>query len=64
MRNLARVARSGLRFDALVTHGICRTWIEAIQPVSDLVVIIDHLATLDYSHLDETWIRDCGSGQT
>jgi L-fuconolactonase len=31
--------------------------IEAIQPVPDLVVVIDHLAKPDYSNLDETWTR-------
>lgn len=57
MRNLATVARSGLRFDALVHTRHLRYLIEAIQPVPDLVVVIDHLAKPDYSNLDETWVR-------
>jgi L-fuconolactonase len=57
MRNLATVARSGLRFDALVHTRHLPYLIEAIQPVPNLVVVIDHLAKPDYSNLDETWIR-------
>lgn len=57
MRNLATVARTGLRFDALVYTRHLPYLIEAIEPVPDLVVVIDHMAKPDYSNLGETWVR-------
>jgi predicted TIM-barrel fold metal-dependent hydrolase len=44
-------------FDALVHTRHLPYLIEAIQPVPDLVVVIDHLAKPDYSNIDETWTR-------
>jgi L-fucono-1,5-lactonase len=55
--NLAVVARAGLRFDALVCTRHLPHLIEAIRPLPDLIVVINHLAKPDYSAIDETWAR-------